>query len=258
MWAIVPASVIGTSHQKTGVPCQDACECRRIGDGDNSLLLIAVADGAGSAKLSQVGSKASVQHIIGSIANGEVAPHAVTKEQAVEWVKGTILHLETVAKQEGVTSADLACTLLFGIISRTAAVFCQIGDGAWVIEKDGALNAVTWPANGEYANVTTFITTEMALDTMQFERIEGNISAVAGFTDGIQALVLEFASRQAHKPFFTHMFETVRKCTDETELIAPLMGFLASDAVLNRTDDDKTLVLACWRHPQAECHGISQ
>ena len=93
-------------------------------------------------------------------------------------------------------------------------------------------------------NVTTFITTGNALDSLQFEKIEGKISAVAGFTDGLQTLALNFTDRIAHSPFFAPMFDSMKNCDDETSLIAPLQSFLASQPVSSRTEDDKTLVLA--------------
>jgi len=147
---------------------------------------------------------------------------------------------------------------LLAIVARSAAVFAQIGDGGWVVEKDGELVAGTWPQNGEFANTTTFITTESALDGMEFVRLEGQIAAVAGFTDGLQMLALDFAGRQAHAPFFKPMFDSVRHCADETSLLAPLQGFLASEPVTARTDDDKTLVVACWRGSEGGSNDAAQ
>ena len=49
-WKMVHASVEGSFHKKTGVPCQDASSCRVIKLSDGSEVLLAVAsDGAGSA-----------------------------------------------------------------------------------------------------------------------------------------------------------------------------------------------------------------
>lgn len=258
MWRVVPASVIGTSHTRVGTPCQDACDFLRLTVGDEELLLVAVADGAGSAVLSHVGSDEAVRHLLAVIRLAEFDFKVVTQEQARRWMQEVLNHLTTVAERESISVSQLACTLLLGIVAKTGAVFAQIGDGGWVVERDGELAPGTWPQNGEFANITTFITTESALDTMQFVRVEGKISAVAGFTDGLQTLALNFAARQAHAPFFTPMFDSVRACDDETELIAPLRGFLASESVTSRTDDDKTLVLACWREPEGASNDVGQ
>jgi hypothetical protein len=70
------------------------------------------------------------------------------------------------------------------------------------------------------------------------------VTAAAGFTDGIQALALNFAAKCVHVPFFESMLAALRECDDETSLLSPLISFLSSERVNQRTDDDKTLVLA--------------
>jgi len=245
MWRVVPASVIGTSHEKAGLPCQDACGFLRFKCGDEDFLLAAVADGAGSAALSHVGSFEAVNHLLATVSREILALPEITKDQMRKWMQDVLTHLASVAERENTTQAELACTLLFALVGNSEAIFAQIGDGGWVVEKDGGVIPATWPQNGEYANVTTFITTDGALEAMQFERLNGKILAVAGFTDGLQTLALNFLSRTAHAPFFKPMFDAINSCDDETSLIAPLHSFLVSEAVVFRTDDDKTLVLAC-------------
>ncbi|NJK69758.1 MAG: protein phosphatase 2C domain-containing protein, partial [Microcoleus sp. SU_5_3] len=56
-WQVVAASVTGTSHEKRSQPCQDA-HCWRLLP--NNVLAAAVADGAGSAALAEIGAKIAV------------------------------------------------------------------------------------------------------------------------------------------------------------------------------------------------------
>lgn len=266
MWAVVNASVVGTSHAASGAPCQDAAEFIRFRIGDEDVLIAAIADGAGSASHSHIGSSEAVQHLLKLIAQPDLVLATVSIEQMRDWFGQVLAHLNTVAEREQIKINDLACTLLLAIVWKRGAVFGQLGDGAWVVEKDGAITPGTWPENGEYANVTVFITSPQALDLsdvgvpvhLQFNRVEGNVIAIAGFTDGIQPLVLKYADKSAHAPFFNSMLNTLRASSDETELIAPLQQFLASDSVTARTDDDKTLVLAVWREAEkvANADGI--
>lgn len=258
MWRCVPASVIGSSHEQNGTPCQDACESLRLNTGDEELLLVAIADGAGSAKLSHVGSIEATRHLLSVVRQAQPKCKEITQAQARQWMQEVLTHLASVAEREGTPISQLACTLLLAIVSKDGAVFAQIGDGGWVVQMEDGIRPGTWPQNGEFANITTFITTEAALDTLQFVRLDGKVSGFAGFTDGIQTLALNFGARQAHAPFFKPMFDAVRACGDETELIAPLRGFLASESVTSRTDDDKTLVLACWREPEGVPHEVVQ
>src|ERR1700722_19547741 len=57
-WRYMFASVAGTSHLSTNLPCQDACLIRELctPSGEPVLILIA-ADGAGSSLHAEVGSK---------------------------------------------------------------------------------------------------------------------------------------------------------------------------------------------------------
>jgi hypothetical protein len=65
-------------------------------------------------------------------------------------------------------------------------------------------------------------------------------------TDGLQMLSLVYASKQVHDPFFEPMFTVLRSAESEAlqQLDDQLHRFLDSPEVNNRTDDDKTLVLA--------------
>jgi hypothetical protein len=261
MWSVVNASVAGTSHATSGAPCQDASHVVRALIGDVNVLVIAISDGAGSASHAHVGSSEAVQHLAKVVARPDLILADVTVDQVREWYGEVLTHLQTVAERDSLKLNDLACTLMLGLVWQSGALFAQIGDGAWVIEKDSSIITGTWPENGEYANVTFFITSPQAFDQvdgqlahLQFCRVAGAITAVAGFTDGLQSLVLNYADKSANGPFFNTMFNTLRSSPDETELIAPLQQFLASDSVNARTDDDKTLVLAIWREPEKVEH----
>ena len=58
IWRVVAASVCGTSHQKRSQPCQDDHFWHSRNDG---VLIAAVADGAGSASLGEVGAQIAVR-----------------------------------------------------------------------------------------------------------------------------------------------------------------------------------------------------
>src|SRR5512136_144864 len=60
-WHISGASVQGTSHLEKNIPCQDTHAYRLTARGD---LLLAVADGAGSAERSQEGAQVAVDQAL--------------------------------------------------------------------------------------------------------------------------------------------------------------------------------------------------
>ncbi len=245
MWRAIGTSVIGTSHEKLQTPCQDSCEYYSCILGSERVLLIAIADGAGSAKSSEIGSREAVSHLLREISACGLNLIEITEQTAVGWLLSTRKRLESVSEAEGIAVRELACTLMFAILADSCSLFGQVGDGAWVAKSNGNYETATWPSGGEYANQTTFITSPNWRDVMQFTVRRERLCEVAGFTDGLQNVALHFASRAVHAPFFESKFKALRTTDDETSLRAPLMDFLASPGLCERTDDDKTLVLAC-------------
>ena len=61
-WTVISASAIGTSHQRIGLPCQDAGDFCLV-DGDHTVVG-AIADGAGSAMHSEIGARAAVETML--------------------------------------------------------------------------------------------------------------------------------------------------------------------------------------------------
>ena len=124
----------------------------------------------------------------------------------------------------------------------------QVGDGAAVFstERGGPYKLAFWPDRGEYENTTYFATQATFIEQLQFTFVESAISEVAIFSDGLQRLALNYQTREAHAPFFGGFFPIV-KSASESELAgmsAKLSAYLDSPRVNDRTDDDKTLVLA--------------
>lgn len=67
VWRVIGASVQGTSHQKKDVSCQDAHGYRVLPGG---VVLVAVADGAGSADRSDEGAQCAVDRATASLETG--------------------------------------------------------------------------------------------------------------------------------------------------------------------------------------------
>lgn len=187
----------------------------------------------------------AVEFILRRIAEWPSAISDIDEVQARIWISEAREQLQSIATTGGLELRDLACTLLVAVLGSEKGVFMQVGDGAWIAENEGECRPITWPMNGEYANETTFITSPAWAESLQFCVWNKPISGIAGFTDGVQALSLHFASKAVHAPFFEPMFAALRGASDELSLIPLFHAFLDSPQVNGRTDDDKTLVLAC-------------
>lgn len=251
-WRYTLASVEGTSHCRSGTACQDHCACCILYDVNGSPIIVAVAsDGAGSATHSQAGAEFTCSLFLTELEahfenGGSVAD--ITREFLKRWA--TYLHHQIDARASacGLTRRDFACTILAAIVGAESAVFFQVGDGAIVVpspENPDDFCWVFWPQKGEYENLTTFITDERAIESLETAFYGHRLDEVALFTDGLQRVTLDFQSYTAHSPFFRSMFAPLRNMPPghaET-LSSTLAAYLNSPKINERTDDDKTLIL---------------
>ena len=236
MWKLVFGSVQGTSHVQSGLPCQDYCAGTIAG----TTLVAACADGAGSAEFSQLGSKAAVDRFM-ELASRDAMP---TKEQVEAWVDAARARLLEEAAANGATPRQLACTFLAALVGDGWAAFAQVGDGLIVFDGPEGYVLAFWPDNGEYANTTRFLSENDYQQHLRIEIIERHVSDLAVLTDGMQMLALDIAGSKIHDRFFAPLFKAVRNGPDEAALRSSLLEFMSSKRVNERTDDDKTLLLA--------------
>jgi hypothetical protein len=251
-WRIAGASAIGTSHAKTGAPCQDAFKCALMsGEQEKEVVLLLACDGAGSAKFSDIGAELACREFASNLELFLCDGHRIeslTSEKIREWLDNVVAALDARATADGERLRDYACTLLAAILSQTHAAFIQIGDGAMVVrETDEEWCYIFWPQHGEYINTTCFITEPASVDNFEFALEARPIHEIAVFTDGIEPLVLQYATSTVHSPWFNQMLPPVRGLEQPgvDEGLSQKLGiYLASQAVCARTDDDKTLLLA--------------
>jgi len=257
-WRVVQASSVGTSHIENGEACQDECLAGTFCAPDSEEYFLGlVSDGAGSASHGRFGAEAACEKgrsVIERWVRKEVALSRLTLETVTSWVVAIRQHICQAADAKGVTPRDFACTLLGAVVGTKAAAFFQVGDGAIVIRDGDSFHPVFWPDAGEYANMTYFVTDEDALVHLRRKiwlssRESSLPGEVAMFSDGLQRLALVYESRTAYKPFFEPMFGTLRKVNPAAcdMLSDQLALFLGNPKVNERTDDDKTLVLATRR-----------
>lgn len=250
MWKLLCQSVLGTSHERSGLPCQDYCTAASVPLAGGPALVLVCADGAGSAEHSDVGSRLACETLVGTIAEWlhEAGSLPLSLEsQATQWVRPTHEALVAEAGRLAVDPRQLSCTLLFAVLGPDGAAFGQIGDGAIVARVGDRYEHVLWPRSGEYANTTFFVTDPKFETHLECVWCAAPLDEVALFTDGLQTLALDFKRRQAHGPFFAPMFRALCEAAEPELLLGALVDFLRSPAIAERTDDDKTLILATRR-----------
>ena len=251
-WMVSRASVTGTSHLRSALPCQDSSDYRIL----KGVLIAAVADGAGSAAMSDVGSALAVETSVQTAErliqeDHDHSPYPLhetcLKRVVTDAAEQTRHELNAESLRRGIDVSQLATTLLLAVYARNTLAAAQIGDGGLVV-SDGPGSYATFitPQRGEYANQTNFLTSRNAMSQLdvRVERIGGDDPRLAMFTDGIQNLVLRAADNSPHAPFFDPVFAWMRSQADADDTARKLAMFLESPRVTNRADDDLTLLLA--------------
>lgn len=249
-WETASAIAIGTSHIERGGVCQDRCSAKVVHQGARPWLAMFVADGAGSASHSDVGAQMAIDiandFVLQLMADSEFGLNDALAVEVVREIRSAIY---ATAEEEGRTARDYACTFLGLLSSELGTLVFQIGDGAVVLDAGQGLELAITPQNGEFANMTFFITDENALDTLVTKLYAGPALQAAAFSDGVQRLALDMASNTPHKPFFAPFFNVLATVTAEArdQIPGALAAFLSSDKVNSRTDDDKSMALAVLR-----------
>ncbi len=249
-WQIIGASVTGTSHDKTGTPCQDAHAYRRL----DGMAVLVTADGAGSAERSDEGATTAAETAATALAEALARGWPGTEsewqgiyERVYTQARAAVVYM---AEAQGLTPRAFASTLLCAVASAEGLAVAQLGDGLAVATLDGGeWYLAATPQRGEYANETYFLVQGDRLPPVDVRVFSEPVQAVAVMTDGLLRLVLDMNRNQPHKPFFQPLLAFAAQAADPAEANAQLSAFLGSDRVCARTDDDKTLVLAARYMP---------
>jgi protein phosphatase 2C-like protein len=245
-WRVLGASVRGTSHARTELPCQDAHAWRRLPGG---AVALAVADGAGSAAHAEAGARAAATAAMDSLVSSAPAVVEGDWTAALDHALGAALvAVEAEAKQREVEMRELNTTLIACVVTAESVAAAQVGDGAVIVADGEAMRALTAPTSGEFANETVFLTSGGAVDAAQRASWRGSAKHLAVFTDGLQGLALKHPARTPHEPFFAPLFAFASEARDVRDGEEQLAAFLAGPRVTARSDDDLTLVLVTRDH----------
>lgn len=248
-WRHLAASVTGRSHLSRNEPGQDYCRAGSIQISDHDFFIGLAADGAGSTVHGGIGAEIACETIYSAIIGAvKESPDiaSITKDTVCSWVETARKEIEQRAENDHQPFRDYACTLLGAVAGDDGTVFFQIGDGGIVAADGETYRTIFWPDQGEYANTTFFVTDEKYLGHVMFGQSADIPQAIAVFTDGLQNLVLSFSQKSVHAGFFKPLFTVLMQKPDTqfTGLSQHLKNLLSRADISERSDDDKTLILA--------------
>lgn len=250
-WTWASASSIGTAHIRSGTRKQDAFRCY-VPAAAPDFLICVVADGAGSAECGGEGASLTCRTI--SLAAQEyLQTHRQfpTDEDVFAWIDLLRDQISYAANKRGKKPRDFAATLICVVTDGRRTLVAQVGDGCAALSdaSDGKWRVPLWPDHGEYASTTNFVTDEPEAKC-RVHREASDLTAIAVLTDGLERMALELTSKVPFAGFFDGVVRPVKASSatgKNVALSAMLRSYLDSEKVCERTDDDKTLVVAAMK-----------
>lgn len=238
MWNTIEYTTIGRGHLMTGVPCQDKVKTYC----DKDVTVIALADGAGSSRLSHFGAERILDGITRELAlRFEAYYHqdiSVNKTCLADCIKAT---LDAAQHEYDCELKDLSSTLLAVALSGSKYFVAHIGDGVVGCQKNDELHTISKPDNGSFANETYFTTSASVISRMRIQK--GDDKSLFGFvlmSDGTAASLYNKQS-DALSPGIKRMMQMTALCSREALL--QLFDSSFREAVTSFTQDDCSIAL---------------
>lgn len=230
----------GVSHKISDTPCQDSVLIKKA----EGYLFLGLADGAGSARHSDIGSNLILKFLA---VHMQISFDYYTKNEAVanKNLLGRIhLALTKIAHMKEVKVEDLSSTLLFVAIYYGEIIIVHIGDGViGILDEEDTLSVLSEPENGEYAHLTYFTTT---LNANKIRIYKGNIRDINGLvlmSDGVEDSLYDSKTKDL-VPVTKNIIQWLDQGNEE-EVSSALDENLKNVFVLKSSDD---LSIAILRH----------
>ena len=249
-WLTAQASVIGASHIKTGVACQDSAEIRISKSGE--WVAIVVSDGAGTALRAEEGSQKVSKYFSDELLK---LVDELEKRLPGQWINDFVIdkvlqtrnNLRKYANSDNIK--DFNCTLVACLQGPTGGFSIHIGDGyilGGYLEESSKVKDpkifISEPENGEYANETFFITEG---DWVKHLRITPmpKMDWVVCCTDGGGSLAMT-NDHKIKNGFLYPVISSIFEINDLKNRNKSMAKFLLDPQADKVTGDDKTLVIA--------------
>jgi hypothetical protein len=176
-WLHSNAQIIGKSHIKNNLPCQDYSNTYQ----DVNFNIVVLSDGCGSSKHSEIGSKIVVEQTIQLMKNDFDYIITLDPIEGRKYILNQInMHLKEKADALDVDVKELNATLLFVVVKDNENLLLgHLGDGFIGSVNQGVLEIKSLEKKDDEVNGTFYTTTPNAFQ--QFDLRKGKLNDYQGF-----------------------------------------------------------------------------
>ena len=272
VFPLIGASTRGPSHRNDPKKSRED-DMSWYNDAETGTLCLVVADGAGSAQFSRMGSELAARCIVDSVKESvkesQLKRGCLDSEPGRKTVMGIIEKgvrkalddMDNMADSmsPGVTRRDFATTLNVAILQESATepnliniLSFAVGDGRVVwLGNDGKFKSLSSPDRGRFASETQFITSEGILPPKKNEYAPGHSFAKRFRFDSFSSGKIALMTDGVSETFATDVdFRTSIEPWLQSFSAESLLGWLKS--LGNTNFDDKTIMLARLDLPQKQ------
>ncbi|TQR34428.1 protein phosphatase 2C domain-containing protein [Campylobacter sp. MIT 99-7217] len=239
MWHIIHTAQRGRGHIKEKLPCQDKTHYTS----SKKFTCIALADGAGSAKLSQLGARKNVIKICKVLKDNFTS--FLNEENALkvkeELIKSLSEDLNSLANKLNCDLKDLASTLLFVACNQKDFIIGHIGDGLIAYIKEGQIKPASKEDKEDFVNSTNFVSSKNVLS--KFKLIKGKLDKIDAFilmSDGAQESLFR-KKDEKFALFLEKLFKLQRKRGEK--VAQKILEKVFKNKIIKATKDDCSLIM---------------
>lgn len=239
MWSFSSCQVQGRGHIKNHVPCQDKTKTIF----ENGTYVIALADGAGSAKFSHYGASCVVESISDLFIHHfeDIFANEDGRQVKLAIMEKVLKDINSKAEELSCALKDLAATMLVVAEKKDRFIIAHIGDGVIGYLDGNVLKTASAPSNGEHANETYFVTSRDAINTMKL--FKGSIKNIAGFvlmSDGTEQSLYNKKSNTISSAVIKLM---QRNIILDKDSMCKQLDSTFKNVIITRTHDDCSIAL---------------
>ena len=235
------AAVAGKRHINNNIPCQDHTSCLIY---DDNTAAVALSDGAGSKKYAEESAQIIVETCLKYFEEW-VKASSYGPKSSDEFFSGLYNAINGGFSDVSENLSEYGGTMLFAAIMDSKIYIAHMGDGVIIGLNRESSRVLSYPENGEYANITYFFPTN---DTEHFrcQVIDAyNDFSVILASDGVSEMLYSRKDKRIAGACFK--FEEWNKHLSSEECSKMLEGSL-SETFSQYSNDDKSIIILSFHN----------